>query len=256
MGFTRLTEVHLPSFIYLIDTIKEEEYDLDFKEIADRESKTHEMVVPRSIDRAFELREKLISGWEAKKPGRPQKKTLDVLTAFLEGNSKLSFLDYTIAYKKEIEIHYEQNKPEQQWIDILFGRKQNKASKVISEMEDRRDDVIDVLEDFSLEDFKKVLGPRAKEQLKLLFEEWKNEELEPLFEIIVQKRLKRLEDKIIASRKLYRRFGLFSLLLLPKDDELLFEEDLFTAIHDYQMGISDGGEIDESMLEAISEFGN
>jgi hypothetical protein len=256
MGFNRLTEAHLPSFIYLIDAIKEEEYDVDFKEIADRESKTHEMVVPRSIDRAFELREKLISGWGGKKPGRPQKKTLDVLTAFIEGNSRLSFLEYTIEYKNEIEAYYVHNKPEQKWIDLIFDKKKNSALQRISEMEEKSDDISDILESYSLEELKKSLGPKAKEQLMLLLEEWKSDELEPFFKSLLERRLEKLEDKIVTSKKKYRRFGLLSLLFLPQDDKLLFEENMFSAIKDYQDDIIDDTGVDESLLEILSEFSN
>lgn len=257
MGFTRLTEAYLPGFIYLIDSIMEEEYDLNFTEIADTESKAHEMVVPRSIDRAFDLRQKLIDGWEAKKdkPGRPAKKTLDVLTAFAEGNSKRSFLDYTIVYKEEIEAFYVHNKPSEQWINAIFGKKHNKVEEHIIRMEEKRDDIAAVLEDYSLEELKNVLGPKAKQQLMLLLEEWKSDELEPFFKHILEIRLKKLEDKIANSRTTYRRFGLFCLLFLPQDDEFLFEENLFSAIKDYQVNISDDSDVDESLLEVIAEFG-
>ncbi|MDC6366676.1 MULTISPECIES: hypothetical protein [Flavobacteriaceae] len=254
MVFTKLTEEHLPSFIYLIDTIKDERYDFNYKVISDVEGKNKEMVVPRSIERAFEFREQLKNGWSGKRPSCPSKKTLNVLTAFVEDSSDLSFLDFAITYKKEIEEHYINNKLDKQLINLLFGKKQSAVSKRIAEMEDKKEAITDVLEDFSLEDFKKVLGPKAREQLKLLFEEWKSEELEPFFENLIQKQLKSWEDKLTTSKKLYGRLGAFSLLLLPKDNGFLFEEDLFAAVQDYQMTLVDGEEVGESILETISEF--
>ena len=256
MGFTKLTEDYLPGFIHVVDRITEEEYDLDLKEIADKESKNGKVVVPRSIGRAFDLRRKLVEGWEESKqrPIRPQKKTLDVLVAFLENNSKLSFLEYCITYKDEIEAHFSLNKPDQKWVDALFGKRKGKVSERISAMEDKREELMDVLDNYSLEELKQVLGPRAKQQLLLLLEEWKSDELEPFFESILEQRIKKLENKITASKKLHRRLGILSLLFLPQDDELTFEEDFFPAIEEYQVDISNDSESDFPFMDLISKL--
>lgn len=256
MGFTKLTEEYLPGFIHVVDRITEEEYDLDYKEIAERENKKGEIVVGRSIGRAFDLRRKLVEGWEGnkQKPVRPQKKTLDVLVAFLENNSKLSFLEYCIEYKAEIEAHFVLNKPDQEWVDALFGKRKGKVNEKISAMEDKREELMYVLENYSLEELKQVLGPRAKQQLTLLLEEWKSDELEPFFESILEQRIKKLENKITASKRLQRRLGILSLLFLPQDDELTFEEDIFSAIEKYQVDISNDSEMEEPLLDLISKL--
>lgn len=256
MGFTKLTEDYLPGFIYVVDRIIEEEYDLDYKEIADKETKNGEIVVPRSIDRAFELRRKLVYGWEGieQRPGRPQKKTLDVLVAFLENSSKLSFLEYCIEYKDNIEAHFVLNRPDQNWVDALFGKSKGRVGEKISAMEDKREELMDVLDNYTLEELKQVLGPRAKEQLALLLEEWKSDELAPFFENILEQRIKKLENKISASKRLQRRLGILSLLFLPQDDELNFEDDFFTAIEEYQVDVSNGTGMEEPLMDIISKF--
>ncbi|MEA1785146.1 hypothetical protein U1E44_03510 [Arenibacter sp. GZD96] len=142
------------------------------------------------------------------------------------------------------------------WAYGLYGREKGSTPKAIADLEQKKEELESLLADFDLEKFENMLNVLAKQQLKLLLEEWKNNELKPFFENLIEERLLKLNMKIQKSRKTYRRFGFFGLLLLSGDKEVLFEEDLLLALKEYQLSYMDHGDVRDLFLEKISDLGN
>lgn len=129
--------------------------------------------------------------------------------------------------------------------------------KSIANLEIRKEDFEDLLANFNLPKFEKLLGGIAQRQLHLMLEEWKEKELIPLFENLIEERLLKLDKKIRHSNRLYKRFGILGLMFInTEDNQLLFEKDLFKALGDYQIDMVGNDTIDDSLLESLSELGS
>lgn len=138
--------------------------------------------------------------------------------------------------------------------ELQDSKKEKKSPKPIYKLEIKKEELEKILADLQIPEFEKILGNMAKQQLQLMLQEWKENELMPLFESIIEKRLINLEKKIWRSKRLYRRLGVISLLFIVNEDQLLFEENLFTAIEDYHINFPGNNDIDDSLFESISEL--
>jgi len=118
-----------------------------------------------------------------------------------------------------------------------ISRKKVRTPKSISKLEIKKEELEELFADFNILDFKKILGEAAQNQLSLMLEEWKENQLMLLFEDLIEKRLMKLEKKLSRSKRVYKRFGFLGLIFLGliRDDEVHFEEDLFSALGDYQI---------------------
>ncbi|MDO5971049.1 toll/interleukin-1 receptor domain-containing protein [Flavivirga aquimarina] len=118
----------LPSYIYLIDLIlKEEIENLSYYAIANKISKIIEeeekfYINYRTIVRAFNLRENLkfrkIVAVDYKIPSR---KILNLLTSYYFEKSIKDFIKFSQDYKNEILLHYNDNKPSDETLKLIFN---------------------------------------------------------------------------------------------------------------------------------------
>ncbi len=157
-------------------------------------------------------------------------------------------------YEKEVYVHSPQH------ISNRSGKypvSKKKIPKPITRLEIKKEDFEDLLANFNLPKFEKLLGELAQRQLRSMLEDWKEKELIPLFENLIEERLLKLDKKIRDSKRAYGRFGILGLLFInTEDNQLLFEQDLFQAIETYRIDIVSNHDIDDSLLESISELGS
>ncbi len=134
MAFYKLNRKYLATFIFLIDSIEERDFDVDYQEIADFETKKLDTAHKISIDRAFKLRTALKKGWN-KKPGLPLKTTLNVMAAYFESNESYSFLKFHLKYEDKIKVHFDKNRPQANLITKLFPERAEKITHLERNLE-------------------------------------------------------------------------------------------------------------------------
>ncbi|PCJ91960.1 MAG: hypothetical protein COA50_16050 [Flavobacteriaceae bacterium] len=217
MALTKLTEEYLPTFIYIMDLIRNEEAYPDYKKIAKEGVGQDIEMSPRTIRRAFILREELGKSYLEKAIYIPTIKTLNALTAYYFDDTDVRFLAISTTHEKEIKLYFLKNKPLKSVVNEVFDSKVDKIS-LIKEQKRGIQDVLEELKEKSLEDFigniinERILAIKKKNNDDVL-----KEELIKYFE----ERIAVLEGKQKKASLLFRflgSLGLFFINITALDD--------------------------------------
>lgn len=242
-----LTEEHLPAFIFLIDLIANddlsEEGDL-YKDIAEFPTNP---IHPRTIRRAFNLRENLKQGRIVHKDyNRPNREALNALSYFYADNRSSKFSVFERTNKDEIERYYKDNTPRKEIIDTVFNNRPSPARKLA------------LLEE-EVHELKRILVELEGGSLEYFVEDYVDMRIETLNERMgIEKTLEELKDfvesRLISSEKrlrrsawFYRVFGGIGLIFLqtPQYEDLreyILESFVSEQELDQGEGIQDSGD--------------
>ncbi len=245
----RLTEEHVPGFIYLMDQIIK--YDLDsisesiYITIAEKGKHLDNKVHPRTISRAFNLRENLKKGEIIKHDyNLPKIETLNVLTAYHFEQKIKRFRLFEKKYEEPILSYYNSHEPPNDILKTIFKKQPVKINH-IQKQEDTLVELLNELNGISLEDFVKFWVDESLRQ--------KNKDLD-LNNVILElkgyidQRINEIVKKKRKTSFLYRLFGSFGLFFVSIDyREMSKESILDDFFNDYDILLTE----DDSVLEDL-----
>lgn len=244
MAFYKLNRKYLLSFIYLIDSIEDEDMEPDYKEIASYTTKQGDTAHVDTVERAFGLRKSLAEGWE-KKPGLPKKATLNVLAAFYEDDETVTFLKFHIKHEDAIVKYTENHMPKLEFVNALFPKEAEKIMHLVTQLE-------------TVERCKNMVEEKdALELAKTLegrFEAFKKKVEDEL--LLKTKIINYLDDRVIELEATLARaefinakFGAIGLFFVSVDYNVLTEESLFDDFGNDMAGLEhDDGDWLEDMI--------
>ncbi len=226
MAISRLTQEHLPAFIFLTDQIIEYDFNSEraetgniFKIIASYGPGSNDgTIVHRTVRRAFNLRKNLSAGKIVTQDyNLPEIKTLNTLTYFhYEKKSPTRFKILEKEYRKDIEEHYKNNRPSDEIIALIFEKRPEKLDFLDKKKDDLEDLVIRITE-------RKLDGIKEElEETKKRFEEFQarvNDDIQLQNSIIAHLRseIAQIQSKRKHASLIYRFFGSLGLFLVPID---------------------------------------
>ena len=242
MAFYKLNKKYLPTFIFLIDSIEKRDFDLDYQEIADFETKKLDTAHKISIDRAFKLRVALKKGWN-KKPGLPLKTTLNVMAAYFEDNGSYSFLKFHLKYEDRIKTHFKKNRPKPNLIAKLFPERAPK----IKHLEQNLETIELHANEVQTKGVEKLI-----QDLELQFKNFRKKfekelEIKTAYIGYLEQRLEYIESNLKRAEVFDGKLGAIGLFFVGIDYGLVTKESLFNGFcEDYEVI-----ELDDDILDDL-----
>ncbi|MEW4923362.1 hypothetical protein [Algibacter sp. 2305UL17-15] len=234
MAITILTKALLPAFIYLIDSIKDNEEFIDYTKIADEGVKEKQSIDPISIKRAFELREQLKQKKSSKKTHKPSVKTLNALTTyfFRERESSTTFEKFITKNRDDIKEYYIDNKPTDSIIEEIFKKSPPKINH-LQKQEDTLYALLNELNGISLQDFVKFW---VDESLRENKKEKDLSRIKSELKSYIDNRINVIVKKKRKASFLYRFFGGLSLFFVSVDYREITQDTIFEDfLEDYDI---------------------
>lgn len=241
MAFTKLTEKYLPAFIFIIDSIRKEEIEVDYRAIADHAVQDNQSIDERTIQRAFELREKFEGKFNGARLHRTSKRTLNFLTSYYLEDPGGKFLHFSRDFAEKINNYYLDNKPEQELIDEVFNPK-------INHIINQRQNYLLVLNELNEKSLDEFLGDANLNIKQLEENDSKKNKFKSYLLEHLEIRIKELEDKLHQAKSIYKKFGALGLFFVKIDYDMISKESILNDFIEFYLDLNADDEILEDLI--------
>lgn len=223
---TILTKEHVPAFIYLTDQIIAYDFESENAEVTDIYSiiadngpgANNGSISARTISRAFNLRKNLRHGKiVVNNFSKPHIRTLNTLTLFyFDGEHPTRFKIFEKSFKEDIAKYYEDNRPSDEIIALIFEKKTEKQELFDRKQEDL-EDLLDKVVGSTIDNLKKELS-ESKERFEA-FQKKTNDDIKLQNGLIahLKTEIEKMQSKRKRAALVYRFFGSFGLFFVQTD---------------------------------------
>jgi hypothetical protein len=228
-----LSQEYLPAFIYLIDGIRKDDGQPDYRKIAFEAIGVKKEIDARSIQRTFELRDYLYGEYN-KKVHRAKRKTLNVITTYYFDDLKWSFSSFAKQYDAEVKAYCAKNPPLPDRVAEVFKSEPEKTEHLRKQIA-VYENLLEETREKDLASFMEEIQFYVEKKQKTLVDEI---QLKDQLIRKLEARLERVEAQLAKSHWVYRIFGPFGLFFVTIDYGM---PDKVSVLNDFFEGHGLGG---------------